>query len=923
MAFLASSFTAPRDLAYTRSAADSNQYFVNATEMFPYEAGETPLVYAYADTTPIQGPDLHHHRSGRRAALSAGIDPAGGNCASASPQKHKIAQQSGRACRYEGTRRPDCRRTRARLPPRGARRPIAFLPRDMTPAHPVVAHAVAFARRLRDRWLRSGMLAVYSASDRDSAQIRAAHLNSVIRLTPYTMAANIGNGALVIWAWRDDVSAGMLAWLVLLYMLCLFALLGWWRGRHRVRTLATPAAIRRASVRANLLAVVWGALPICWFAHASSQQQLLVVALVTGMLAAGAFVLSPLPLAAVVFVVIFAASGIIACWQTGDHIFVAVGVLQTVYALIVILGALAVSRKATALLLSQAEAKRQERMMTVLLHDFEQNAAEALWETGLDGCIAHHSPRLATLLGLDEHVLRERPFLDLLTGIGADVAHLRAALDLERPFKELYVSAAAKHGPRHWAINGKRLVDEDGRTTGWRGVIADVTEQVMAQERLQHLAHTDSLTGLANRFTLHGALRAALVQRRLVALMALDLDHFKLVNDTLGHAAGDQLLQTVAARLLACRRPSDLVARLGGDEFALLVLDDVDGSLDVDALSQRLIDVLEEPVEINGRSLRASASIGVARCVDPDVSADDLLVHADIALYAAKKAGRARYASYSADLGDRNRRSVTIEQELRQAVNRGEFELHWQPKVDIESSRIVGAEVLLRWHHPQLGNVAPIEFIPIAERSGAIREIGMWVLREACAVAAHSLQGLAISVNVSPAQLHDDDFTACVRDALHASALEPFRLELEITESVFIDDVDGALHRLHALRALGVRVALDDFGTGYSSLAYLRRFPFDTLKIDRAFVNELMNSMDTRAIVQMISQLALTLNMRTVAEGVESAAQLSVVASVGCDEIQGWLVAPACPLDEFLLFWRGWVQRPLALVDQVRALGAG
>ena len=788
----------------------------------------------------------------------------------------------------------------------------------MTPAHPVAA----FVRRLLDGWWRTGMFAVYTAGDRDAAQIRAAHLNSVVRLTPYTMAANIGNGALVVWAYRDDVPIGMLVWLAVLYALCIFALLGWWRGRHRVRTTASPAAIRHANVHANLLALAWAALPILWFAHAAPQQQLLVTALVTGMLAAGAFVLSPLPVAAVWFVVIFASSGIIACWRTGDRIFVAVGVLQTIYAAIVILGTLAASRKATALLQSQAEAKRQERMMAVLLHDFEQNAAEALWETGLDGCVAHHSPRLATLLGLDETLLRERPFLELLAHIGADVGRLRAAMEGERPFKELRLSATATHGPRHWSINGKRLVDDDGRTAGWRGVIADVTEQVMAQERLQHLAHTDSLTGLANRFTLHGALRAAIAQRRLVALLVLDLDHFKLVNDTLGHAAGDQLLQTVAARLLACRRVPDLVARLGGDEFALLVLDDGHGGIDVDALSQRLIDVLEEPVEIGGRPLRASASIGVARPAEGDVTADDLLVHADIALYAAKKAGRARYAAYSSALGDRNRRSVTIEQELRQAIQRGQLELHWQPKVDIESSRVVGAEVLLRWRHPQLGNVAPIEFIPIAERSGVIREIGMWVLREACHIAVASMPGLTISVNVSPTQLHDDDFIVCVREALEASRLDAFRLELEITESVFIDDVDGALQRLHSLRALGVRIALDDFGTGYSSLAYLRRFPFDTLKIDRAFVNELMTSIDTRAIVQMISQLAVTLNMRTVAEGVESASQLSVVSSVGCDEIQGWLVSPACPLDEFLVFWKDWVHRPLALVEQVRALGA-
>jgi len=785
----------------------------------------------------------------------------------------------------------------------------------MTPAHPVAD----FVRRLLDGWWRTGMLAVYTAGDRDSAQIRAAHLHSVIRLTPYTMAANLGNGALVVWAWRDDCPPGMLVWLALLYMLCALALLGWWRGRGRVRTMASPAAIRHANVHANLLALVWAALPILWFAHAAPQQQLLVTAMVTGMLAAGAYVLSPLPVAAVVFVVIFASSGVIACWLTGDRVFAAVGVLQTIYACIVILGTLATSRKATALLQSQAEAKRQERMMAVLLHDFEQNAAEALWETGLDGCVAHHSPRLAALLGLDEAMMRACPLLELLARIGADVSPLRTAMQAERPFKDLRLSAASTHGPRHWSINGKRLLDDDGHTAGWRGVIADVTEQVMAQERLQHLAHTDSLTGLANRFTLHGALRAAMAQRRLVALLALDLDHFKLVNDTLGHAAGDRLLQTVAARLLACRRDGDLVARLGGDEFAVLVLGQ--GDVDVHGLAQRLVEVLDQPVEIGGRSLRASASIGVARWAEGDVSADDLLVHADIALYAAKEAGRARHATYSPDLGDRNRRSVLIEQELRQAVQRGQLQLHWQPKVDIESSRVVGAEVLLRWRHPHLGNVSPIEFIPIAERTGAIREIGVWVLREACRMAAASLPGLAISVNVSPTQLHDDEFIACVRDALDQSRLDPVRLELEITESVFIDDVDDALQRLHSLRALGVRVALDDFGTGYSSLAYLRRFPFDTLKIDRAFVDELMNAMDTRAIVQMITQLAQTLNMRTVAEGVETASQLDAVSSVGCDEIQGWLVAAACPLDEFLEFWRDWVHRPLALVDRVRELG--
>jgi diguanylate cyclase (GGDEF)-like protein/PAS domain S-box-containing protein len=700
---------------------------------------------------------------------------------------------------------------------------------------------------------------------------------------------------------------GMIAWLVLLYGLCAAAILGWWRGRHRVRATASPAAIRHANLHANLLALVWGALPILWFAQASAQQQMLVVALVTGMLAAGAYILSPLPVAAIVFVIIFAVSGLIALWRTGEHLYLAVGVLQVLYASIVILGVLSASRKATALLQSQAEARRQERIVAVLLHDFEEDAAEALWETDAVGFIAHHSPRLTAVLGLDEARLRARSFLELLAQAGAEVTALRSAMDAGRPFRDLRLSAAGPRGARHLAINGKRLVDERGATTGWRGVLADVTEQVQAQERLHHLAHTDSLTGLANRFALQEALGAALAQGRLVALLTLDLDHFKLVNDTLGHAAGDKLLQTVSQRLLACRRPQQhLVARLGGDEFAVLQLGRPDGhgaQEDVAALAERLIGALVEPLEIEGRPLRPSASIGIVCCLEPDRTADDILVQADIALYAAKEAGRGRYAFYSTALGDRNRRSVAIEHELRQAVRRGELQLHWQPKVEIATSRVVGAEVLLRWHHPELGSVTPLEFIPIAERSGVIREIGAWVLREACAVAMQSLPGLAISVNVSPAQLRDDEFSTCVREALRDSGLEPARLELEITESVFIDDVDDTLQRLHSLRALGVRVALDDFGTGYSSLAYLRRFPFDTLKIDRAFVNELTSSAEARAIVQMITQLAQTLCMRTVAEGVESPQQLSAVSSAGCDEIQGWVVLAASPIEAFLEFW--------------------
>jgi diguanylate cyclase (GGDEF)-like protein len=535
---------------------------------------------------------------------------------------------------------------------------------------------------------------------------------------------------------------------------------------------------------------------------------------------------------------------------------------------------------------------------------------------------------LAAVLGLSEHELTGAPFLALLEGLGPSAAGtLRSTMEAGRPFRELRLSVANGDAWRHLSINGKRLTDDAGRTSGWRGVLADVTPEVLSHERLEQLAHTDSLTGLANRLTLHEALRAALKNGEHGALLSVDLDHFKIVNDTLGHAVGDEVLTCVAERLRACTRPDDLVARLGGDEFAVLLRESDESDI-AETLALRIIAMLEKPIELDGRMLRISATVGVALWAGDGIGVDDLLIYADMALYAAKKAGRGRHEVYSAHLGERNRRSVSIERGLRHAVNRGELTLHWQPKVDITSWRIVGAEALLRWEHGELGGVAPNEFIPIAEKSELIDDIGLWALREACRVAADSLPGLTVSVNVSTVQLRNGDYTARVRDALLESRLDPARLELEITESVFMDDVNGALDQLHALRRLGVRVALDDFGTGYSSLAYLRRFPFDTLKIDRAFVNELLLNDDANAIVRMISQLATTLNMRTVAEGVESATQLAVVSDAGCHEVQGYLVSPPCSLGDFLEVRRAWAERraaatsPEAQPDSLRGVAA-
>ena len=761
------------------------------------------------------------------------------------------------------------------------------------------------------RKLRADVLTMYSAADAEMAAIRAAHLGAVSRLTPIAMAANVGSAMLVLAAFSGEVPPGLWAWVLAVLVLSVLAWAKAWKRRGRVPERASVRAIDRATLHAAVLAGVWAVMPLCWFGSATPGQQLLIGTLTTGMLGAGTFMLSPLPRAAVAYAALFTASALGALWQAGTPLHGLVAMLLGFYSPTVVLGALAWWNQSTALARSQAEAVRQERMLALLLHDFEQHAGEALWELGLDGHLTHLSPRLGELIDASAADIAQLPLLALMERRSAEAARaLQAAFSAGRPFRELQLSWPDADGRlRHLAMNGKPLLDDRGQPRGWRGVLGDVTDAVAGQLRLHELAHTDSLTGLANRFTLRLRLAEALQPTQAGALLMLDLDHFKGINDSLGHSAGDELLKVVAQRLRGALRPQDLVARLGGDEFAVLLAPQ-DAQQDPAALAQRLIDALGQPFEVQGRRVRVGASIGVAQWRGSETGVDELLVQADTALYAAKESGRARFEVYAPRLGERSLRRAVVEAGLRQAQAAGQLSLHWQPKVDVQRWQIVGAEALLRWQHPELGSVGPGEFIAVAEQSGLIDELGQWALRQACQAAAGPLQGLVISVNVSPIQLRDSQFVGQVRAALREFSLEPGRLELEITESVFIDDAPAALAVLHDLRQLGVRVALDDFGTGYSSLAYLRRFPFDTLKIDRAFVNEVLQQRDARAIVQMIAQLSATLGMRTVCEGVETPQQLSVIIDAGCHEVQGYLVSRPRPLADFSALWRAWRSNP-------------
>jgi diguanylate cyclase (GGDEF)-like protein len=432
---------------------------------------------------------------------------------------------------------------------------------------------------------------------------------------------------------------------------------------------------------------------------------------------------------------------------------------------------------------------------------------------------------------------------------------------------------------------------------GWVSTHQDITEQRRSEERIAHMARHDALTGLPNRLLFREQMEQALAQvshDERLAVLSVDLDCFKEVNDTLGHPAGDRLLQEVAIRLRGSVNEGDTVARLGGDEFAVIHLG-ANRPEDVLTLADRIVQLLSDPFEIDGHEISVGTSVGIAMAPADGACADELLKHVDIALYRAKADGRRTYRFFEPAMNAQLQARHTLEAELRNALARGEFELHYQPVISVVSNQVVGFEALIRWNHPERGLVLPGNFIPLAEETGLINAIGAWVLRQACAEAAKWPSHISMAVNLSVVQLKNRALIHNVLQALANAQLEAKRLELEITESVLWHDNEVTLEALHQLRALGVRIAMDDFGTGYSSLSYLRSFPFDKIKIDRSFVRDIASRSDCAAIVRAVANLGHTLGMVTTAEGVETEEQLARVKSEGCGEVQGYLFSKPLP----------------------------
>ncbi|SFJ14266.1 EAL domain-containing protein [Bradyrhizobium sp. Gha] len=476
----------------------------------------------------------------------------------------------------------------------------------------------------------------------------------------------------------------------------------------------------------------------------------------------------------------------------------------------------------------------------------------------------------------------------------------RALQMTEGLFRDEHAWTSLTMGPRYITSTRIGIRDTSGEPRYLINVVEDVTERRRAHDKIAHMAHYDALTDLPNRMLFREQIErelAKVADGEQFALLYIDVDEFKGINDSLGHHVGDELLKAIAGRIRACLKPGDLIARLGGDEFAVIQTG-IETPADALSFVTNIHEAIRRPYHCLGHQLSTDASIGIALAPQDGADLDQLIKNADLAMYGAKAGGRRTHRFFVPEMDASAKARLTLEQDLRQALVDGGFEIQYQPLVNLQSGKVTGCEALLRWRHPERGMISPAEFIPIAEDTGLINELGDWVLRTACNEAASWPAHVRVAVNVSPVQLKCDTLALRIAGALAASGLAPHRLELEITEAVLIRDDEAALSILHQLRSIGVRIALDDFGTGYSSLSYLKRFPFDKIKIDRCFVADIADPGGSPVIVQAVVNIASASNMTTVAEGVETEAQREMLRGLGCTEMQGYLFSKPRPAIE-------------------------
>ncbi|MBC2668919.1 EAL domain-containing protein [Novosphingobium piscinae] len=562
----------------------------------------------------------------------------------------------------------------------------------------------------------------------------------------------------------------------------------------------------------------------------------------------------------------------------------------------------------------------EEQQALLLLRDYEASGQGWFWSTDRAGKITYISENVANAIGCERSALLGSPFHALFSVERDENDEGSRTLPLilsgNKTFSDLPVRPAAATSELLWTITGRPQFDGDNNFLGYRGSGVDATERLRSQRDASRLAMYDSLTGLFNRHRmgqrLVTILQAYAATQRCCAVMMIDLDRFKQVNDTLGHQAGDELLKQVAQRLQRVCDKTAEIGRLGGDEFQIL-LPNIDDRGRLGEMAKRIIAIISQPYSINGSRCVIGTSVGIAISPFDGSNSEELIRSADLALYAAKGGGRGQFRFYSSELHESAEKRRRLEEDLRDALTNDQIRLKYQPIVSAKNDTVIGVEALMRWVHPEFGDVSPAVFIPIAEESNLIIALGEWALRQACTEAMTWPGNIRVAVNVSPAQFAHPNFITSVTQAISHSGIAPERLEIELTESIFVNDDETTDGNFAALKRLGVRLALDDFGTGYSSLGYLKKAPFDKIKIDKGFIRDVtVPGSRNPAIITAIVSLAKALDMVTTAEGIEARDELALMRELGVDQIQGYIYSAARPVEEVseVLASGAWVIEP-------------
>lgn len=695
------------------------------------------------------------------------------------------------------------------------------------------------------------------------------------------------------------------------------------KRQHEYNTRRGKHTLPKNHSRTAIVSAILWAVPLIGFAPFGSVESAGTLMAVIGTLMAGrVYFYTTTPLNMVIASLINGIAGCAPFIVMGEWALVTGVVLFTICT---VLGAIEVGRTHMAARIAESAIIEKEEVVSLLLREFEENEADWLWEIDPRRRLQSVSPRFAFALNATDKEVEGKPLLALIAGdkwesgdFPPSLHELAEKLRNRENFSNLIVQVSIKGEERWWELSGTPIRDERGKFTGFRGVGSDVTEQRQSSEKIEYLARYDTLTSLPNRLMLTEALGDALDHaehwRSRCALMMIDLDRFKAVNDSLGHMTGDKLLAQVSSRLKALMGDNAVVGRLGGDEFAVVIRDASDLNYLRD-LARRVISSLSEPYQVDHHTLYVGASVGSAIGPRDGRTVEELMRNADLALYRAKDAGGGEHCRFEPVLHASAEERRQLEASLRKALGLDEFVLHYQPVVDARSESIVSFEALVRWNSSEHGFVSPGKFIPLAEDTRLIVPIGRWVLRQACFEARNWPDHVKVNVNVSPEQLLEPDFHQEVVDTLAASGLRPERLEIEVTESIFLRDASVARNALEQVMALGCSIALDDFGTGYSSLGYLRKLRFSTIKVDRTFVQGAsQGANESLAIINAVVAMAKSLDMTTTAEGVESAEEAELIRNLGCDKIQGFYFGrPMANEDARQLFSKDGLPNPRRL----------